>query len=134
MTQTREQRIDSLQRGRAKLLELRRLGAAPPAAQVRRAPALKRYFRDMEGVLDPHGDPRRSSADQSMIECRRYALEAYRRALALHGTLKRAVEAACYDCVGGGADPGPKLAVRDCPCQNCPLHAVRPWKALKGRR
>lgn len=46
---------------------------------------------------------------------------------------KLAIDAMCYECQGGGADPGTKWQVGNCPCTNCPLHAVRPWQHLNGK-
>lgn len=45
---------------------------------------------------------------------------------------KLAIDAMCYECQGGGADAGTKWSVGNCPCTNCPLHAVRPWQHLNG--
>lgn len=48
-------------------------------------------------------------------------------------SLRLAVNAFCWDCVGGDADPGPKQRVRDCAVQGCPLWSHRPWQKIKGR-
>lgn len=41
-------------------------------------------------------------------------------------SLRRAINAMCFDCVGAGHDPDWRGAVRECPCYNCPLYQVRP--------
>lgn len=43
-------------------------------------------------------------------------------------SLRMAITAKCFDCVGGGADPNPRGAVRDCSVKGCPLYPVRPWQ------
>ena len=43
-------------------------------------------------------------------------------------SLRLAINAKCYDCVGADADPGPKARVRDCAIKTCSLHPVRPWQ------
>lgn len=48
-------------------------------------------------------------------------------------SLKRAVKAFCWTCVGGDGDPGAKFRVRDCTAPKCPLHPHRPWQDAKGR-
>jgi hypothetical protein len=48
-------------------------------------------------------------------------------------SLKRAVKAFCWTCVGGDGDPGAKFRVRDCTAPKCPLYPHRPWQDAKGR-
>lgn len=43
-------------------------------------------------------------------------------------SLRLAINAKCYDCVGADADPGPRGRVRDCAVKTCSLHQVRPWQ------
>jgi hypothetical protein len=86
-----------------------------------RSLALKGYFYDWVGcTLNP------CSKDM-----RQEARELYKKART-EGLVK-AVKRICFDCVGGDADPGPRLRVRDCSCGDCPLHPIRPWKAVKNR-
>jgi hypothetical protein len=98
-----------------------------------RAKLLKRYFQDLEGVFDCRGNVRLSSSGQSIIECRRIARERYKAAVGEPAAPARAIKAICFECVGGGADDGPKLAIRDCRVLTCPLHPVRPWQNAKNR-
>jgi hypothetical protein len=44
------------------------------------------------------------------------------------GSLRKAVNAKCWDCVGAGQDPNPRGAIRDCGVTACPLFAVRPYQ------
>lgn len=45
-------------------------------------------------------------------------------------SMRAAVNAKCFDCVGGEhADHGYHRAIRDCPSTRCPLHGVRPYRA-----
>ncbi|KVP75392.1 hypothetical protein WJ96_06415 [Burkholderia ubonensis] len=47
-------------------------------------------------------------------------------------SLKAAIKAFCWTCVGADADPGAKFRVRDCSVTRCSLHPHRPWQAVKG--
>lgn len=49
------------------------------------------------------------------------------------GSLKAAIKAFCWTCVGQDADPGAKFRVRDCDVgPKCPLFLHRPWQKVKG--
>lgn len=42
---------------------------------------------------------------------------------------KKAMDAVCFDCVGGvNADGGYRRAIRDCGCPKCPLYSFRPYQ------
>lgn len=42
---------------------------------------------------------------------------------------KLAINAMCYQCQGGGHDPGTIDGIRNCTCEKtCPLWAVRPYQ------
>jgi hypothetical protein len=43
-------------------------------------------------------------------------------------SLRLAVNAKCYDCIGQDADPHWQRRVGTCGCTTCPLHAVRPYQ------
>ena len=46
-------------------------------------------------------------------------------------SLRLAITAKCWDCVGAGEDPKPRQAIQDCPCgKHCPLWPVRPYQEL----
>ncbi|MEX3984034.1 hypothetical protein AB4Y45_34155 [Paraburkholderia sp. EG287A] len=47
-------------------------------------------------------------------------------------SVKAAVKAFCWECVGADADPGAKFRVRDCTVTRCALHPHRPWQNVKG--
>jgi len=44
-------------------------------------------------------------------------------------SLRKAITAMCFDCVGAGYDPDWRGSVRDCPCVQCPLFPVRPCQS-----
>lgn len=44
-------------------------------------------------------------------------------------SLRLAITAKCWDCVGGDADPLTRRRIRECSCAGCPLHPVRPFQA-----
>lgn len=43
-------------------------------------------------------------------------------------SLRKAITAMCFDCVGAGHDPDFRGSIRECGCADCPLHAVRPYQ------
>lgn len=43
-------------------------------------------------------------------------------------SLRLAINAKCWDCQGGDADPAPRKRIGTCGCTTCPLHAVRPYQ------
>ena len=43
-------------------------------------------------------------------------------------SLRMAVNAMCWDCVGAGADANARAAIRECGIQKCPLWNVRPYQ------
>lgn len=47
-------------------------------------------------------------------------------------SLRLSINAKCFDCVGAGADPNPRGAIRDCPIKGCALFPVRPYQ-LSGQ-
>lgn len=86
-----------------------------------RSLALKAYFYDYVGA----------PINTFSKEMRQEARGLYKNART--DGLAKAVKRICFECVGGDADPGPRLRVRDCRCSDCPLHPVRPWKNVKNR-
>ncbi len=45
-------------------------------------------------------------------------------------SLRCAVNAMCWDCVGGDSDPASRWRIGNCPITNCPLYPLRPYKKL----
>lgn len=43
-------------------------------------------------------------------------------------SLRLAINAHCYECQGGGGDPGVVQRIRECASARCTLHAVRPYQ------
>jgi len=43
-------------------------------------------------------------------------------------SLRKAITAMCFDCIGAGHDPDFRGSIRDCGCSNCPLFHVRPYQ------
>ncbi len=48
-------------------------------------------------------------------------------------SLRLAVTAKCFDCVGGDCDPNPRGRIASCPAAKCPLHPVRPYQGKGGQ-
>ncbi len=43
-------------------------------------------------------------------------------------SLRLAIDAKCWDCIGAGADPHPRGAIRECAVRECSLWPVRPYR------
>lgn len=43
-------------------------------------------------------------------------------------SLRKAVTAFCYECMGGDGEQGARGHVRNCTAKQCPLYHVRPWQ------
>lgn len=43
-------------------------------------------------------------------------------------SLRLAINGKCWDCIGAGADPRPRDAIRHCTITDCPLWPVRPYQ------
>lgn len=43
-------------------------------------------------------------------------------------SLRLAINAKCYDCIGQDADPDWRGSIRACVCSDCPLFPVRPYQ------
>lgn len=60
-------------------------------------------------------------------------LDPMERARRTPASLRLALNAKCFDCVGGTcADHGHVRAIRECPSGRCPLHGLRPYRAQGG--
>ncbi len=46
-------------------------------------------------------------------------------------SLRMAINAKCWDCVGAGVDPNPRQAIRECGGTRCPLYFSRPYQLEK---
>ena len=44
-------------------------------------------------------------------------------------SLRLAITAKCFECMGGGEDTGTRKLIRACTSSNCPLHPLRPYQA-----
>ena len=69
----------------------------------------------------------RAKLDSGEID-RPVRLDPLQKALANPGSLKLAIRAACWDCVGGDATPNWQDEVKHCPVLKCGLHHVRAYK------
>ena len=54
-----------------------------------------------------------------------------KKALARPRSLRLAINAMCWDCIGAGADPNPRAAIRECSIMTCPLNRVRPYQKVE---
>lgn len=67
----------------------------------------------------------RARREAGEIIIRRTALE---KAAENPRSLRLAVNAKCFDCVGQDSDPGFRDRIRTCPVSRCPLNPVRPYQ------
>ena len=87
----------------------------PAAATEHLTPADRlRLWRESGGVSGPRRTPIEKLADNP-------------------ASLRMAVTAKCYDCIGQDADPAWRWRIGNCGCPACPLFAVRPHQSLAGR-
>jgi hypothetical protein len=49
-------------------------------------------------------------------------------------SLRLSVNAKCYECMGGGSDPGVVDRIAQCDTEGCPLHGVRPYQGKPPRK
>ena len=54
------------------------------------------------------------------------------RALDKPESLRRAITAKCYDCVGMDGDPGYRESIRTCTSPKCPLFSQRPYQKINS--
>lgn len=47
-------------------------------------------------------------------------------------SLRAAVTAKCWECCGGGHDPGTRRTIAECTVRSCPLHPHRPYQRAEG--
>lgn len=47
------------------------------------------------------------------------------------GSLRKAITAKCYECVGMDGDPNFRDTIRTCTGYSCPLYPVRPYQNIK---
>lgn len=105
-----------------------------PVEKARRDPksrpkALRAYYWDLNLVEQNKGLDGVSARDLAGdARAQRAAI------LAEHGNSHvRAIKGICQNCVGGNADAGMRISIRDCQVGECPLHPVRPYQAARGR-
>ncbi len=59
------------------------------------------------------------------------SLDPIQKALRDPTSLRAAINAKCWDCVGAGADKNPRGLIRDCGVARCSLYPVRPFQETK---
>lgn len=84
------------------------MSANPTPLELARAAMAEKRARGELAVLDPIEKARRNPK-----------------------SLRLAINGKCWDCIGAGADPNPRAAIRDCQITGCTLHPVRPYQ-LRG--
>jgi hypothetical protein len=82
---------------------------APTASRGAAGREALRAWREAGGVTGPRQDPIQKLAANPT-------------------SLRLAINAKCWDCQGGDADPNPRGRIGTCECLTCPLHAVRPYQ------
>lgn len=70
---------------------------------------------------------RREMAERGETPARLDPLEKARRNPT---SLRLAINAKCFDCEGGDADPNVQARIGTCTITTCPLHPVRPYQHL----
>jgi hypothetical protein len=77
-----------------------------------------------------------SAAKSRLLELREagiavHVLDPIEKARRNPKSLRLAITAKCWDCVGAGADPRPRANIRDCGVKACSLYPVRPFQGGK---
>ena len=89
---------------------------------------------NLSAPVQAKGRMRANAARKSRIEA---GLPAYRTPIEVardKPTSKRnAIYAKCYECQGGGADPGWQWAIGNCEITECPLHSHRSYQRKEGQ-
>lgn len=61
-------------------------------------------------------------------------LDPLQKAIQNPKSLRLAINAKCWDCVGAGKDPNPRKMIRECACGSyCPLFPVRPYQEKESQ-
>lgn len=47
-------------------------------------------------------------------------------------SLRLAINAKCWECIGAGHDPNPRAEIKNCLCVDCPLYPLRPYQKIKN--
>ncbi len=81
--------------------------------------------------LSPLDRARKKKAEQRAMGIPEVRLDPVQRSTATPKSLRLAVTAKCWACVGGDADPHPRQRIRDCTVMLCPLRSVRPYQNCK---
>lgn len=59
-------------------------------------------------------------------------LDPIAKAKAKPTSLRLAVTAKCFECMGGGEDTGTRKLIRACCSLTCPLHTLRPYQSKES--
>lgn len=74
----------------------------------------------------------RERAQESMRERMSQGLSATKSPREKHEeqplSLRKAITAKCYECMGDGGEPGWRKLIQECCAIRCPLHSVRPYQ------
>ena len=79
----------------------------------------------MSTALEKAHEARRAAKEAGQTVVR---LDPIEKAKRKPKSLRLAINAKCWDCVGGASDPGPRGRIRDCTVTKCPLHPNRPYQ------
>jgi hypothetical protein len=71
---------------------------------------------------------RKKRADMAEQGIKVVVLDPIEKAAKHPSSLRMAVNAMCWDCVGAGADANPRAAIRECGIKKCPMWNVRPYQ------
>lgn len=91
---------------------------------------MKKYGTDTKEWMDAirrQGEEMRAARKAAGLRATRTPIEA---AQDNPKSLRKAITAKCYECMGGGQERGWKQLIRDCTSPKCPLWPVRPYQGV----
>ena len=92
-------------------------------------PSTVRETRDIHADLTPLQKAHAALAARRAAGDLTPRLDPIAKAKANPKSLRLAVTAKCFECMGGGEDTGTRKLIRACTSSNCPLHPLRPYQA-----
>lgn len=83
-------------------------------------------------IINALGIARQKQKEMKEMGIKVLQLNPLEKAAANPSSLRKAITAKCYDCIGQDADPNFRKSIRECVCNDCPLFTVRPYQKTRS--